>query len=103
MLQAFGFFIEWIGWFMSCVSTPPFFVLTNVIPSTIFSTSRGLRQGDFISPYLFLLIIEGLGRLLKQFQVCVILKGWSWAANISSQTHLQFVDDTFLLVLAKFE
>lgn len=65
VLGAFGF-EEWIRWVMSCVNSVSFFVLINGEHSELFGASRGLQQGDPLSPYLFLLLVEGLGRLIKR-------------------------------------
>ena len=71
-----------------------FSVLVNGVPSEPFSASRGLRQGDPISPYLFIILAEGLGHFLK---LCVhqgLIHGWKWGASLPPISHLQFVDDT---------
>ena len=62
----FGFEEEWIGWVMSCVNSTSFSILINGEHSNLFGASQGLRQGDPLSPYLFLLLVEGLGRLIKR-------------------------------------
>lgn len=79
MLMAFGFHPDWISWVMSCVTTSSFFVLLNGSPSPTFSASRRLRQGDPLSLYLFILLAEGLGKLLRQYKDRDLIKGWSWS------------------------
>jgi hypothetical protein len=65
-LRKFGFAEKWIHWIMTCVKTVNFSVKFNGKLLKKFSPSRGLRQGDPLSPYLFLFIPEGLSSLLKE-------------------------------------
>ena len=65
MLSAYGFSPPWVRWVMSLVSSTLFSILINGIPSQPFSPSQGIRQGDPLSPFLFVLMAEGLGRLIK--------------------------------------
>ncbi|RVX08897.1 hypothetical protein CK203_011088 [Vitis vinifera] len=59
VMQKMGFGPKWIGWMWSCISTAKFSVLVNGVLAGFFSSSKGLRQGDPLSP---LLICHGNGR-----------------------------------------
>ena len=64
ILLQVGLPIEISQWIMSCVNSASFVVLVNGAPSTFFKGSRGIRQGFPLSPDLFILVIEGLDRIL---------------------------------------
>eukprot|EP00253_Pinus_taeda_P036088 PITA_36088 len=65
VLIAFRFDHKWVRWVMALVTSSSFSILVNGSPSKTFIPSRGLRQGDPLSPFLFILMMEGLGRLIK--------------------------------------
>ena len=79
------------------MSSAFFSILINGLPSHPFSASRGIRQGDPLSPFLFIIIAEGLGRLLRDMQNTGQIRGLSLCEGMPAQTHQQFVDDNMLM------
>ena len=65
MMGALGFAPQWIKWVMTCVTSVKFAVRFNGQLLQSFSPSQGLRQGDHLSPYLFLFVAEALSLLLN--------------------------------------
>lgn len=57
---------QWINWIMKCISSLLYSVLINKGPQRFIKPTRGLRQGDPLSPYLSLLCTEGLSFMLKE-------------------------------------
>lgn len=97
MLLAFGFSHEWIEWVMNLTSSAFFSLLVNGSPSQPFNPSHGIRQGDPLSPFLFILIAEGLGRTIRAHHQANEFRGIKLFQDLEAQTHQQFVDDTMLM------
>eukprot|EP00253_Pinus_taeda_P036151 PITA_36151 len=81
---------------MALVSTTIFSILLNISPSRTFMPFRDLRQGDPLSPFLFVLMMEGLGRAIKTENAEGRIQGLKLTLDGVAFTHQQFVDDTML-------
>lgn len=64
-LKAAGLPGTWVQWIMKCVEGPSMRLLWNGEKTDAFKPLRGLRQGDPLSPYLFVLCIERLCHLIE--------------------------------------
>jgi hypothetical protein len=58
ILEKCGFGERWRDWIHQCVSTVCFFVLINGTPANFFRSSQGVRQGNPLSPLLFVVVME---------------------------------------------
>jgi hypothetical protein len=59
MLVRFGFGVKWRSWIRACVFRGNLSVLVNGSPTEEINIQRGLKQGDPLAPFLFLLVVEG--------------------------------------------
>lgn len=82
---------------MELVSGAFFSILLNGGPLQPFSLSRGIIQGDPLSPFLFIIMVERLGRSLTKAKQQNQLKGIKPVHQVPTITHQQFVDDTMLM------
>jgi hypothetical protein len=99
MLRRCGFGEKWCSWIAYCISSASFSVLVNGTPAGFFSNSRGLRQGDPLSPFLFVIVMEALSKMLTIIVDRGLLSGFSVSARlleVISISHLMFADDTLV-------
>lgn len=97
VLSSFGFNEQWRKWIYLCIITTSFSIMFNVEPTSFFKSIRGLRQGDHISPYLFITMVEALGRKMEVARRRGIIKGIILAHSCNLISHHKFVDNTSLV------
>ncbi|GLT61308.1 hypothetical protein SLA2020_340270 [Shorea laevis] len=99
MLRRCGFGEKWCSWIDFCISSARFSVLVNGSPAGFFSSSRGLRQGDPLSPLLFVVVMEALSKMLTVSVNRGLFSGFSVGSRNSAAvhiSHLLFADDTLV-------
>ncbi|GKV15257.1 hypothetical protein SLEP1_g26053 [Rubroshorea leprosula] len=96
MQQKMGFSTKWRKWIMQCLKSSMVSVLVNGSPTRQFMVSRGLWQGDPLSPFLFLIIIEGINGLASKAIQNGLLKGMEVGHGGFKVSHLQYANDTLL-------
>lgn len=100
LLERFGFDRVWVRWVMTCVNSVSYTVLLNGRVHGFICLERGIRQGDPISPSLFILCAEALVNVLNQSELSGRLHGIQLDAQGPSVHHLLFVDDNLLMCKA---
>eukprot|EP00253_Pinus_taeda_P022407 PITA_22407 len=99
LLTHLGFNYSFISWIMRCISNVSFAVLINGSASPFFKSQRGLRQGCPLSPLLFLLVTEGLSRLIHKARRAEKIKGFDKRESTMMTTlfpfHIQPLDSPF--------
>ncbi|KAL0014160.1 hypothetical protein SO802_001229 [Lithocarpus litseifolius] len=100
VMRKMGLSEKWIGLIMVCVRSVTYSILVNGEPRGLIHPSRGLRQGDPLSPFLFLLCTEGLHGLISKAASNGDIHGFSLCKRGPKLTHLFFADDCLLFCRA---
>ncbi|KAK0571729.1 hypothetical protein LWI29_020657 [Acer saccharum] len=86
-----------IMWIKACLTTPKFSISFNGELAGFFSKKRGLRQGDPMSPYLFVIAIEVLSKILAKRIADSPSFKFHWKCDKIKLSHLCFADDLIML------
>ena len=100
IMQKLGFHDRWISIIMMCISTVSYSVLINGKPKGEIIPSRGIRQGDPLSPFLFLLCAKGLSAMLQKEERLGSIKGISICRGAPHISHLFFANDSIIFCRA---
>ena len=77
LMSRMGFCDLWINLIMICVKTATYSILVNGEPQGLIQPTTGIRQGDLLSPFLFLLCTEGLHGLITKAAANGDIRGFS--------------------------
>ena len=96
VLTNLGFNDTFTRWITNYISTVSYKVMVNGGKSDQFKPSRGLRQGDSLSPYLFILGQEVLSRMLDRELLSGNISGAKASVRSPALTHVMYADDIVL-------
>lgn len=96
MLCNLGFGPIWRSWIKACLESSRSSILINGSPTSEFNVRRGLRQGDPLSPFLFIIIMEGLHLALSESFENGLIHGINIGTSDLNLSHLFFVDDVII-------
>lgn len=99
-MEKMGFNRQWVCWVMACVSTMSYIILLNGRAHGSIRTERGIRHGDPISPFLFIMCAEALVSVLNRSEAKGRLHGIQLDKNGPAVHHLLFADDSLLMCRA---
>jgi len=81
----------------ACVFGGSMSILVNGSPTEEISIHRGLKQGDPLAPFLFLLVAEGFSGLMRKAEASNLFEGFDFGGNDLVVSHLQYAGDTLCI------
>jgi len=97
MMHCMGFSCKWISWIRACLKSPSFLIMLNGSPTGFFTSNKGIRKGDPLSPYLFVIVMEFWS--IKMQLAITSRQIQPLKREQQDVTHLLFADD--MLVFCK--
>ncbi|GJZ78702.1 RNA-directed DNA polymerase, eukaryota [Tanacetum coccineum] len=97
IMEKLGFGFKWPMWIYDCLKNSRASILINGSPTSEFDMFNGLRQGDPMSPFLFILAMEGLHALVSKAVTTGLYKGASIGRGNINVSHLLYTDDAIFV------
>ncbi|KAM0018703.1 putative RNA-directed DNA polymerase [Helianthus debilis subsp. tardiflorus] len=97
ILDQMGFPDRWILWIKGILASARSAVLVNGSPTFEFNCEKGLRQGDPLSPFLFLIVMEALSRVFDKAIAIGEIEGIKVGKNDLVVSHLFYADDALIM------
>ena len=97
-----GFKASWVALIMECICTVSYSILVNGELKGLISPSRGLRQGDPLSCYLFLFCAKRLNAIFRKASMEGDIEGFSFYKNGPKLARLFFADDCHIFCKSTF-
>ena len=95
-----GFAEQWVTWIKWCISSVSYQIMLNGEPKGSIKPMRGLRQGDPLSPFLFIILTKALISQIKGAEAEGRLTGLKIAQANPAVSHLRFADDSLFFCKA---
>lgn len=92
-LTNLGFCKIFVDWFLQCITTSSFSFMINGAPFGMLKPSRGIRQGDHLSPFLFVVYTKILSRMLAYHENLGTFKGVKISRTAPAISHILYADD----------
>ncbi|KAJ0877945.1 putative RNA-directed DNA polymerase [Helianthus annuus] len=97
ILTHMGFPLKWRNWVMGILFAGRGSVLVNGSPTGEFQYKRGLRQGDPLSPFLFIVAMEALHNMMKKARSANLFSGVKLQGNGPHISHMLFADESIFV------
>lgn len=98
-----GFNVKWVSWIKDCILSVSFSILVNGEPSAIFRPTWGIRQGNPLSPYLFIIMANVLSTLMGKAISDGSIRGIRLNPTYPTLSHLLFADDAIFFLNGTIE
>jgi len=100
-MKMLGIYGKWVGWIRACLESSSVLVLVNGSPTLELKTKKGLRQGNPLTPFLFIIVAGGLARVVRKAVEKDLLESVEIGGRCIKVDMLQYADDTLFLCKAK--
>lgn len=103
IMRKMGFSDKWVYLVLQCVTTVSYNIVHGEYDMGTIKPSRGVSQGDPLSPYLFIICAEGLSALIRKYEQKQWLHGVKISRKAPAISHMLFADDTYFYCRANKE